>query len=437
VTWEVVEDGVHQSAIGRVELEAGTPITLELRSGTSTLRADLQRPQDRFAESERFWTGWASKLDLPAMGRDAVERSALTLKAMCHGPTGAVVSAMTTSLPRSLGGVRNWDQRYCWLREAAMSVQALARLGSPEEAVAYLGWLARLLETRSDSDRLAPLYNVTGRHLQPEASISELPGYGGSRPVRVGNAAIGQVQYDMFGPIVELVWTLHQTGQEVASEHWRLVEEMVLAVSRRWHQPDHGFWQLRTGTRHHLHTKVSCWTAADRAIQLADRFLDRAPEAWIELRDQIADEVLDRCWNPTIGSFTASYDSLDLDGTVLSVGLSGLLPGDDDRFRSTVAAVERNLRVGSAVLRYRADDGLPGKVGAAPVMAFWLVEALCLTGDIDRAGSLFDQAASQTGVTGIYTDSFDPDSGRHLGNLPSGRSHVGLINSALRLDTTR
>lgn len=433
VAWELVADGHHQSAIGRAVLDAG-PVALELRAGTGTLRADARSESDRRTDTDRFWRDWSAGLQLPALERKLVRRSALLLKGLCHGPTGAIVAAATTSLPEHLGGVRNWDYRYCWLRHASLSASALARLGSAGEGMALLDWLLRLLATRTDPERLAPLYNVNGRHLPPEAEIAELPGYGGSRPVRVGNAADGQIQLDVFGPIVDLVHTLLQRGAALSAEHWRLVESMVLAVSRKWTQADHGIWEIRRPPRHHVYSKVMCWQAVDRAIAIADQFLDREPTSWLHLRDQIADDVLTQGWKPGRGSFGAAYDGDDLDASALAVGLSGLLDPTDERFVSTVNTIERELCRDGIVYRYLADDGLPGREGGYHLVTSWLIDSLALIDRHDDALALFDQLCRRAGSTGILTEQYDPEAGRALGNLPQAYSHLALINNALNLD---
>ncbi len=434
VEWEIVQDGSHQTAFGRVTLRPDHPVTLEMRSGTGTVRPDARSDKNRLDDTGHFWSNWAGKLELPAVERELVTRSALILKSLCHGPTGAILAAATTSLPETLGGIRNWDYRYCWLRDAALSATALARLNSHAEGMAFLDWVLNLLETRSDPERLAPLYNVTGRHLPPEAVIADLPGYGGSRPVRVGNAADGQVQLDVFGPVVDLVHCLLEQGEALSAEHWRLVEAMVLAVSRRWREPDHGIWEIRKPPRHHVYSKVMCWVTVDRAISIADQFLDREPEAWVELRDRIAEEVLAKGWNPEIGSFTAAYDGPDLDASVLAVGLWGLVAPSDERFVSTVTTIERELRSGPTVYRYLEDDGLPGKEGGFNLMTSWLVDSLCLIGRHEQAEELFKDLCGLVGATGLLTEEFDPDNGRSLGNVPQAYSHLGLINNALAID---
>ena len=432
VDWEIVDDGYHQTARATVDLRGG-PVVLELRCGTANLRPEAGEEAERRTATERYWADWASRLAEPPVAPALVRRSAVVLKALCHEPTGAILAAPTTSLPEHIGGVRNWDYRYCWLRDAALSAAALVRLGSEGEAMAFLDWVLRVLEQRDDPERLHPLYLVTGRHLPPEAEIAELAGYAGSRPVRVGNAAERQVQLDVFGPIVELVRLLIDTGAPVSSQHWRLVEAMVRAVERRWHEPDNGIWEIRKPPRHHVHSKVMCWVTVDRAIEVAPHFVDPDQHAWHELRDRIAADVLAHGWKPEVGAFTAAYDGTDLDASVLVVGLCGLVAPDDPRFLATVDAVERELREGPTVYRYRADDGLPGAEGGFHLMTSWLIDALHLVGRSEDARALFDDLAGLAGPTGLLPEEYDPTQGRSLGNHPQAYSHLGLIGNALTL----
>lgn len=434
VAWEIVSEGRHQTAIGRVRLQPDDEVVLELRSGTENLEPANRPTADRLERTNREWSGWVDDLELPRAVPDLVARSAIAIRALHHGPTGAFVAAATTGLPQVLGGVRNWDHRYCFLRDAALAATALVRLGSVTEALDYLEWVRRLLETRSSPERLAPLYSVTGRHLPPEAEIADLPGYGGSRPVRVGNGAESQTQLDGFGFQVDLVHHLAARGVDLSVDHWKLVEDMVMAVSRRWQQPDHGVWQSRQQPRHHLHSRVLCWVAVDRAIALAHRFLDRAPRAWTELATTMSDEILERGWNHDLGAFTGAYDSVEADASALVVGLSGLLPPTDDRFVATVEVVEQQLLVGPTVLRNRDDDGQPGRQGGVHVATSMLIDALCLVGRQDRAAELFSGLCDLAGGTGLLSEGHDPDSGRALGNLPHLRAHVGLIGNAISLD---
>jgi len=274
---------------------------------------------------------------------------------------------------------------------------------------------------------------VTGHEVGAEAEIAELAGYAGSRPVRVGNAARGQVQLDVFGPIAELVWQLLLAEAPVSSEHWRLVEAMVNAVEARWHEPDHGIWEIRKPRRHHVHSKVMCWLAVDRGIRVSERFLDRRRPAWEALRDQIATDILANAWNEQAGSYTAAYEGDDLDAAVLLIGLAGLVECTDPKFLATVSAIEGQLRMGPTVFRYLADDGLPGREGGFFICASWLVDSLWKAGRTDDAESLFESMIDLAGPEGLLPEQYDPLLQRTLGNHPQAYSHIGIIENALTL----
>jgi trehalose-phosphatase len=434
VTWELTDDGRHHTAVAELDLD-DEPLVLEFRCGTASLKPSSTPADARLAATAGFWTSWAGSLDRCSVRPDLVERSALTLKALCYGPTGAIVAAPTTSLPETIGGVRNWDYRYCWLRDAALSAAALVRLGSHGEAMGFLDWVLRVLDQRSDEpSRLHPLYLVTGRHLPPEADIAELPGYAGSRPVRVGNAAERQVQLDVFGPIVDLIALLGEVGAPLSSEHWRLVQAMVDAVEQRWNEPDHGIWEARRPPRHHVYSKTMCWVTVDRALRVAGEFVDHDHAGWRDLRGRIADDLLSRGWKDEVGSFTAAYDGTDLDASSLAVGLWGLLEPGDARFTGTVAGVEESLRQGPTVFRYHYDDGLPGQEGGFHLMTSWLIDAYLLIGRPEDARTLFGHLVNRVGGTGLLSEEWDPATGRALGNHPQAYSHLGLINNALNLE---
>jgi len=436
VQWDILDDGVHQTARAVVDLSAG-PLTLELRCGTGSMLAEPFGERDRRSETLGYWQDWADDLDVPSIEPDLVRRSAVVLKGLSHGPTGAIVAAATTSLPERIGGMRNWDYRYCWLRHAALSASALVRLGSVSEAMAFLDWVLGVLEHRGDPDRLPAVLNVTGRHLPPEAEISDLPGYAGSRPVRVGNASEGQVQLDVFGCIVELVHLLLRRGAPLSSEHWHVVSAMVSAVSHRWTERDHGIWEVRTAPRHHTYSKSMCWLTLDRAVDIAEVFERRVAPDWEQLRDTIRGEVLENSWKPEVGAFTAAYDGTDVDAAVLALGLFGLVEPDDPRFVSTVDVLEHVLRDGPTVYRYRTDDGLPGIGSGFHLMTSWLIDAYALVGRRDDAVDLFADLVDRVGPTGLLSEAYDPVSGRALGNLPQAYSHLGFINNALNLDGRR
>ena len=430
VRWEIVEEGPHQTA--RAELALDGALDLELRYGTASVRPAQPAVEERTRQTELYWSSWAAGLCVPGDDGERIRRSALVLKALCYGPTGAIAAAATTSLPEHPGGVRNWDYRYCWLRDAALSAASLVRLGSTAEALHYLGWVLGVVDRIAAPERLQPLYCVAGEPLSSEAEIGELPGYRGSRPVRVGNLAAHQVQLDVFGPIVELVALLAERDAPLSAEHWRLVEGLVGAVAARWHEPDHGIWEIRRAPRHHVHSKVMCWIAADRGVRIAE-LLGRERPDWCELRDRIAADVLAHGWKPGPGAFTAAYDGNDLDAAALAVGLSGLLAPDDPRWRATVDAVERGLREGSTVYRYRADDGLPGGEGGFHLCTSWLVQALLTLERRADARALFEAMAACAGPTGMLSEEYDPVAELALGNVPQAYSHLAVIDAALAL----
>lgn len=437
VEWTITAEGPHETARARVCLVPERPLTLELRHGTASLRNDRGGPTilERQGRTEDYWHEWAAELTLPRVAPEAVCRSALTLKALCYGPSGAIAAAGTTSLPEKMGGVRNWDYRYCWLRDAALAGHALALLGCRVEAMSYLDWVLNIVEDLDDApERLRPLYTMTGVELGTEAEIAELAGYGGSRPVRVGNAASSQIQLDVFGPIVELVKMLSDNHAPLSHDHWTLVERMVRAVSRCWRDPDHGIWEIRKPPRHHVYSKVMCWVTVDRAITVAQNLNDTIPEGWEALRDEIRADILARGWNAEIGAFPGAYDGSDADAASLAVGLSGLLPPDDPRVLGTIAAVERELREGTTVYRYREDDGLPGGEGGFNLCTAWLIESYLLTGRLDDARALFDAYLHLLGPTGLLAEEVEPETGRALGNYPQAYSHIGLIRCAVLLD---
>lgn len=431
VKWRIVEDGRHQTAVGEVDV-AYKPVVIELRYGTANLSEAAVPEATRRQRVMQFWSHWAETLHLPTAATSLVRRSALTLKALCYGPTGAIAAAATTSLPEHAGGIRNWDYRFCWPRDAAMSAASLARLGATGPALKLLDWLLGILEHTDQAPMLAPVYTVTGGHLSTEGEIAELAGYCGSRPVRVGNAAAHQVQLDVFGPIVELIALLAERGEALSSEHWRMTRSIVDAVAARWREPDHGIWEVRTNRRHHVHSKVMCWMTVDRALRVA-KYLGRRQEEWSALRAEIAQDILSHAFNEKIGAFTATYEACEADASALFVGLSGLLPPDDPRVTRTIEFIERTLLDPPVLYRYRYDDGLPGVEGGFLICTAWLIEAYAMAGRLDDAANLFERYAALAGPTGLMAEQFDPHRRQALGNYPQAYSHLGLIDAALRL----
>ncbi|MGW4117267.1 trehalose-phosphatase [Nocardia sp. NPDC004711] len=438
VEWEIIDDGNHHTARAVVDPRQG-PIVLEMRCGTSDLAPAMRAESDRRREAEQYWAEWVGTLELPPLKPDLMKRSALTLRGLVHSPSGSILAAATTSLPEDIGGVRNWDYRYCWLRDASLTASALVSLGSLGEAEDLLAWVHRVLETLPGPERLHPLYTLYGETLPPEAVIDQLPGYAGSRPVRVGNAANMQVQLDVFGPIVDLISQLaharerkgiNDPAKALPDADWELVHAMVSAVQRRWREADHGIWEIRGNPRHHVYSKVMGWLTVDRALTLSRQFGRPADPEWEPLRDTIADEVRTEGWNDEVQSYTAAYDGTDLDAATLHIGLSGLIDPSDPRFAATVVATEAELRSGSTVYRYHHDDGLPGGEGGFHLCAAWLVEAYLLIGKREDAEALFAQLVDVAGPTGLLSEEYDPVAERSLGNHPQAYSHLGLLRCA-------
>lgn len=430
--WRILTDARHQVAVAEFDLQR-EPTVLELRYGTAGLEPNPQDEPMRRMRTEKFWSGWAASLSPPATARNHVMRSALMLKALTYGPTGAIAAAGTTSLPEHAGGVRNWDYRFCWPRDAALACGALLRLGAPGPGIKLLEWLLGILDRGAAGGLLCPLYSVTGQHAALEGEIAELAGYRGSRPVRIGNAAALQAQLDVFGPIAELLARLAESGAALSAEHWGMMESMVSVVEQRWREPDHGIWEARRPQRRHVHSKVMCWQTVDRGLAVA-QYLGHKRPAWHSLREQISQDVLERGWSASAQAFCATYDDCEADAAALSIGLSGLLPSSDPRFRLTVEHIERSLRVGGTVYRYRYDDGLPGREGSFHLCTGWLIEAYAALGRWNDAHALFESLLGCVGPTGLLSEECDPESGAALGNAPQAYSHIALIHAAFALD---
>jgi len=432
VEWTVRNDNGHETAQAVLALD-GEDRVLELRSGTWSLRPAVVPEGERRAQTRHFWAGWAGALRLPPLRADLVRRSALVIKALSHAGRLVVAAAATTSLPEHLGGSRNWDYRYCWPRDAAMAAAALVRLGNTGHALKLLDWLLNVVDRSESPDRLRPIYTVTGNKLGTEGEVGNLAGHRGSRPVRIGNAAAHQVQLDVFAPIVHLVAMLAETGAPISPDHWRLVRAMVQAVEARWQELDHGIWEMRGPKRAHVHSRVMCWHAVNRALVVEELFTGRRTAGWERLRDEIASDVLSHGWNAEAGAFTIAYGDPQLDAAALAIGLTGLLPPGDPRLIATIERVREQLLHGGGVYRYRLDDGLPGQEGTFLLCTSWLIEAMVLIGRVGEARALFDGYAALAGPTGLLAEEYDPDLKLALGNFPQAYSHLGLINCAVAL----
>jgi GH15 family glucan-1,4-alpha-glucosidase len=388
-------------------------------------------------ETEKWWRRWVGQIAYEGGWREAVTRSLLTLKALTYGPTGGIVAAATTSLPEALGGVRNWDYRYCWLRDATFALDALMMAGLQEEAEAWREWLLRAVAGSPRQTQI--LYGVAGERRIDERELQWLPGYEGSRPVRIGNAAVEQFQLDVLGEVMDALHLARQTGIPADEPAWDLQLALMEYLESNWREPDEGIWEVRGPRRHFTHSKVMAWAAVDRAIRAVEFYGQQGPlEHWRALRAEIHSEVLERGYDPELGCFVQYYGARHTDGSLLMIPLIGFLPATDRRMRGTVAVIERELSPDGLVLRYASDnaeevDGLPAGEGTFLACSFWLADNLALMGRHDEARELFEHLLDLRNDVGLLAEEFDTKTGRLLGNFPQAFSHVALVNTARAL----
>jgi GH15 family glucan-1,4-alpha-glucosidase len=388
--------------------------------------------------TEAFWTEWAAQCTYKGRWRDAVVQSLMTLKALTYEPTGGIVAAATTSLPEALGGNRNWDYRYCWLRDATFTLESLMRGGFYGEAMEWRDWLLRAVA--GDVTKLQIMYGPAGERRLDEWEADWLPGYEGAVPVRIGNAASGQYQLDVYGEVMSALYSAAQATGVHSRAAWGLQTELISFLEHGWLQPDDGIWEVRGPRRHFIHSKVMAWVAVDRAVRTLEEWpeLEGPLERWRELRHEIFTEVCEKGYNDDVGAFTQYYGSSELDASVLMIPLVGFLPANDPRVVSTVEAIQRDLMDHGFVLRYRtsddgAVDGLTGKEGAFLACSFWLVDCLHMIGRVEEAEELFERLLALRNPLGLLSEEYDPEAARLVGNFPQAFSHVSLVNSACRL----
>ena len=431
--------GEDLKTVAEATVTAGQKIPTVMTYSPSHLPAPTPvDPWEALARTERYWTEWATKCRHVGPARDVVVRSLITLKALTFAPTGGIVAAPTTSLPEQLGGVRNWDYRYCWLRDATLTLLALMNAGYYDEAQAWRDWLVRAAAGSPEQTQI--MYGIAGERRLTEWEVPWLPGYENSRPVRIGNAAHGQLQLDVYGEVMDALHQGRRGGLAASESGWALQLALLAHLEKVWREPDQGIWEVRGPPCHFTYSKVMAWVAFDRMIKSAETFDLPGPiDHWKAVREEICDDVIAHGFDRELGSFVQSYGSKELDASLLLLCAVGFLPPHDPRIRGTVAAIERHLLVDGYVLRYhsaRTEDGLPPGEGAFLACSFWLADAYVLLGRIEDAWRLFERLVARCNDVGLLSEEYDPSIDRLLGNFPQAFSHVALVNTAANLTRT-
>jgi GH15 family glucan-1,4-alpha-glucosidase len=439
----VATRGKDLTTVAEFTVKRGDRIPFVLTSFASHLEPPRAiHPEHALSDTEKYWENWSNHCRRETPWDEAVARSLLVLKGLTYAPTGGLVAAITTSLPEEIGGVRNWDYRYCWLRDATFTLLALMRVGYVEEAKSWRQWLLRAIA--GSPSQMQIMYGVRGERRLDERELSWLTGYENSKPVRIGNAAYQQFQLDVYGEVLDAMWEAHQAGIKMDDTEWRMMIGLMKFLESHWHKPDEGIWEMRGGRRHFTHSKMMAWLAFDRAVKLVEHCgcaaannLDR----WKRIRGKIHAEVCERGYNAKKRAFTQFYGSDAMDASVLMMPLIGFLAASDPRVRSTVEAIERELLRDGFVLRYRPQeervDGLPGNEGVFLPCTFWFADCLYLIGRKQEAIELFERLLKLRNDLGLLSEEYDPRSKRLLGNFPQAFSHVALVNAALFLSAKR
>jgi pentatricopeptide repeat protein len=415
------------------EIEAGTGC------GTSLSKPEAE---DLLRQTVEYWRRWLSQCTYTGRWRERVYRSALALKLLTFEPTGAIVAAPTCSLPESLGGERNWDYRYTWIRDAAFTLYGLLRIGFTEEAAQFMGWLESRCQHSNPDGSLQLMYGIDGRSDLTEETLDHLEGYRGSRPVRIGNGAYDQLQLDIYGELMDAVYLYNKHGDPISYDLWTRLRVLINWVCDNWQQKDEGIWEIRGGQRHFVYSKLMCWVAIDRGLRLASkRSFPADRDRWLKVRDQIYEEIMERGWSAERKSFVQSYDDDTLDASNLIMPLVFFLSANDPRMLGTLDATNRSPKDGGLVsnsLVYRYDvekspDGLEGEEGTFNLCSFWLVEALTRAGRVDEARLIFEQMLGYSNHLGLYSEEIGPG-GEALGNFPQAFTHLTLISAAFSLN---
>jgi len=425
--------GENFSTVGEFDVGAGETVPFVLSYGPSHLPdPDPVDGKALLNGAEEFWLGWTDRAQISGPWTEQVKRSLITLKALTYGPTGGVLAAPTTSLPESIGGERNWDYRYCWLRDATWTLLALMSTGYYDEARAWQQWLLRAVA--GSPDQMQIMYGLAGERQLPESELTWLAGYAGSRPVRIGNGAHQQLQIDVYG---ELMDALHHSRRNALAPDfsgWDVQKAVLEHLEAIWVQPDHGIWEVRSEPRHFTYSKVMAWVAFDRAIKSAQAFQLKGPvEHWCAIRDTIHADVMEKAFDAKLGTFVGAYGSQELDASLLLLPAVGFISAQDPRMSATIAAIEHKLMRDGLVMRYdtgKSGDGLPPGEGMFLACSFWLVDAYILLGKIDRAIALFERLVKLCNDVGLLSEEYDPQGKRLVGNFPQAFSHLALVNSA-------
>ncbi|GGM89886.1 glycoside hydrolase family 15 protein [Streptomyces fuscichromogenes] len=400
-------------------------------------RPALVDPYEALRASVTDWRRWTARCTYAGPHRETVVRSLITLKALSYAPTGGIVAAATSSLPEELGGVRNWDYRFCWLRDSTLTLGALLAAGYHKEAEHWRDWLVRAVA--GDPADLQIMYGLAGERRLPEFELPWLPGFAGSSPVRVGNGAVDQLQLDVYGEVMDSLSLARTAGLPTKPHMWAIQCALMKFLEKAWRQPDEGLWEVRGGRRHFVHSKVLVWVAADRAVRTMEDYAELKGDlqGWRALRDEVHREVCERGFDPKRNTFTQYYGSRELDASLLLIPRVGFLPPDDPRVIGTVDAIRDDLGRSGFLRRYDTDaigvDGMPGGEGAFLACSFWLADALHMTGRTDEAKELFERLVGLVNDVGLLSEEYDPETGRQLGNFPQAFSHIGLVNTALTL----
>jgi GH15 family glucan-1,4-alpha-glucosidase len=425
--------GEGPSTVGDFVVSAGQRVPFVLTYGPSHL--PLPDPLDAehaLCATEAFWRSWASAGRCGGQHREIITRSLITLKALTYAPHGGIVAAPTTSLPEQLGGPRNWDYRFCWLRDATLTLLALMNGGYYDEACAWRDWLLRA--AAGSPEQIQIMYGITGKRWLVEHEVPWLCGYENSKPVRVGNAAADQLQLDVYGEVMDVLHQARVVGLEYLAASWDFQRALLAHLETRWREPDEGIWEVRGGRRHFTHSKVMAWVAFDRGIKAVESFGRDGPVGrWLQIRAELHDEICRRAFNTELGSFVQSYDSDRLDASALLIPQVGFLPPDDPRILGTIDAIERKLLRDGLVLRYdtaETDDGLPPGEGAFLPCSFWLADAYVLLGRRADAQRLFGRLIGLCNDVGLLAEEYDTATQRLVGNFPQAFSHIALINTA-------